>query len=86
MVKLLGADWKTKVAPTGVKAFTIKGRLVAAEWAKVGAGNMWINKETFDKYKVKVPTNLAEWQQACDTFRSHDLGCFREGMGARRAS
>ena len=79
--KLLGADWKSKIAPTGVKAFTVKGRLVAAEWAKVGAGIMWINKETFDKYKVKVPTNLAEWQQACDTFRSHGLGCFREGLG-----
>ena len=79
--KLLGADWKSKIAPTGVKAFTVKGRLVAAEWAKVGAGNMWINKETFDKYNVKVPTNLTEWQKACDTFRSHGLGCFREGMG-----
>jgi raffinose/stachyose/melibiose transport system substrate-binding protein len=79
--KLLGADWKSKVASTGVKAFTVKGRLVASQWAKVGAGIMWINKETFDKYNVKVPTNLAEWQQACDTFRSKGLGCFREGMG-----
>ncbi len=78
--KLLGADWKSKVAPIGVEAFTVKGRLVASQWAKVGAGIMWINKETFDKYKVKVPTNLAEWQQACDTFRSNGLGCFREGM------
>lgn len=79
--KLLGADWKSKVAPIGVEAFTVKGRLVAAQWAKVGAGIMWINKETFDKYGVKVPTNLTEWQQACNTFRSHGLGCFREGMG-----
>jgi ABC-type glycerol-3-phosphate transport system substrate-binding protein len=80
ITKLLGADWKSKIASTGVKAFTVKGRLVAAEWAKVGAGIMWINKETFDKYNVKVPTNLAEWQQACNTFRSHGLGCFREGL------
>jgi raffinose/stachyose/melibiose transport system substrate-binding protein len=79
--KLLGADWKSKVASTGVKAFTVKGRLVASQWAKVGAGIMWINKETFDKYNVKVPTNLTEWQKACNTFRSHGLGCFREGMG-----
>lgn len=79
--KLLGSDWKSKVAPIGVKAFTVKGRLVAAEWAKVGAGIMWYNKATFDKYNVKVPTTLAEWQKACDTFRSHGLGCFREGMG-----
>jgi raffinose/stachyose/melibiose transport system substrate-binding protein len=79
--KLLGADWKSKVASTGTKAFTVKGRLVAMQWAKVGAGIMWINKETFDKYKVAVPTNLAEWQKACDTFRSKGLGCFREGMG-----
>lgn len=80
ITKLLGADWKSKIAPIGVKAFTVKDRLIAAEWAKVGAGIMWINKDTFDKYNVKVPTNLTEWQQACDTFRSHGLGCFREGM------
>ncbi|MGI3784889.1 MAG: ABC transporter substrate-binding protein [Janthinobacterium lividum] len=80
ITKLLGADWKSKIASIGVTAFTVKGRLVAAEWAKVGAGNMWINKETFDKYNVRVPTNLTEWQQACDTFRSHGLGCFREGL------
>jgi raffinose/stachyose/melibiose transport system substrate-binding protein len=79
--KLLGDDWQSKVSPIGVKAFTVKGRLVASQWAKVGAGNMWINKETFDQYGVKVPTNLAEWQQACDTFRANGLGCFREGMG-----
>ena len=42
---------------------------------------MWINKDTFDQYDVKVPTTLSEWQEACDTFRSHGLGCFREGMG-----
>lgn len=79
--KLLGKNWKSKVASTGVKAFTVKGRLVASQWAKVGAGIMWINKETFDKYDVKVPTTLPEWQKACDTFRANGLGCFREGMG-----
>jgi raffinose/stachyose/melibiose transport system substrate-binding protein len=80
ITKLLGKDWKSKIAPAGVKAFTVKGRLVAAEWAKVGAGNMWINQALFQKYDVKVPTNYTEWQQACATFRSHGLGCFAEGL------
>ena len=80
MEKLLGADWKSKVYDGGVKAFTVKDRLVAAEWAKVGAGIMWINKDMFDKYGVKPPTTMAEWESVCKTFRSKDLGCFREGM------
>lgn len=78
--KLLGADWKSKIAPSGVHDFTINGRLVAAEWAKVGAGNMWINQALFQKYNLKVPTNYAQWKQVCATFRSHGLGCFAEGL------
>jgi ABC-type glycerol-3-phosphate transport system substrate-binding protein len=78
--KLMGADWKSKVYDGGVKAFTIKDRLVAAEWAKVGAGIMWINKDMFDKYGVKPPTTMAEWESVCKTFRSKGAGCFREGM------
>jgi ABC-type glycerol-3-phosphate transport system substrate-binding protein len=78
--KLLGADWKTKVYDGGVKAFTVKDRLVAAEWAKVGAGIMWINKDLFDKYGLQPPKTLADWESVCKTFRSKGQGCFREGM------
>ena len=80
MEKLLGADWKTKVYDGGVTAFTVKDRLVAAQWAKVGAGIMWINKDIFDKYGLKPPTTLAEWESVCKTFRAKGQGCFREGM------
>ena len=80
MEKLLGADWKTKVYDGGVKAFTVKDRLVAAQWAKVGAGIMWINKDMFDKYGLQPPKTLAEWESLCKTFRSKGQGCFREGM------
>ncbi len=78
--KLLGADWKTKVYDGGVKAFTVKDRLVAAQWAKVGAGIMWINQDMFDKYGLQPPKTLAEWESVCKTFRSKGQGCFREGM------
>jgi len=80
VVKLLGEDWKTKVYDGGVNAFTVKDRLVAAQWAKVGAGIMWINQQMFDKYDLQPPTTLAEWESVCKTFRSKGLGCFREGM------
>lgn len=80
--ELLGADWKSKVYGAGVTSFSKDDQLKAMPWAKVAAGNMWINRGLFDKYDVKVPTNLAEWRQACDTFRSNGLGCFKEGIGA----
>jgi raffinose/stachyose/melibiose transport system substrate-binding protein len=78
--KLLGSDWKSKVYEGGVDAFTVDDRLVAAEWAKVGAGIMWINKDIFDQYGLAAPTTMDEWVQACDTFRAAGLGCFREGL------
>lgn len=80
--ELLGQDWQSKVYATGVKAFSKDDKLKAMPFAKVAAGNMWINRAMFDKYDVKVPTNLAEWDQACQTFRSNGLGCFKEGIGA----
>lgn len=80
MKKLLGDDWQSKVYADGAKAFTVKNRLVAAQFAKVGAGIVWINKGTFDKYKVKPPTNMDEWVAVCKTFRANGLGCLREGL------
>jgi len=79
--ELLGADWKSKVYPAGVDAFTKDGKLTAMVWAKVAAGNMWINQGMFDQYGVKVPTTLDEWVTACETFRANGLGCFKEGIG-----
>ncbi|SDS64627.1 ABC-type glycerol-3-phosphate transport system, substrate-binding protein [Microlunatus soli] len=80
--KLLGDDWRSKVFAPGADAFTVKGRLVAAEWAKVGAGMMWINQDMFDKYGLKPPKNLAEWKTLCATFRSKGHGCFQEGFAS----
>jgi raffinose/stachyose/melibiose transport system substrate-binding protein len=80
MQKLLGDDWKSKVFDGGTQAFTIDGRLVGAQFAKVGAGLMWVNKSTFDKYKLQPPKTYDEWVSVCKTFRSKGLGCFREGM------
>ncbi|MFD1720301.1 ABC transporter substrate-binding protein [Amnibacterium endophyticum] len=80
--KLLGADWKSKVYEGGVKAFTIDDRLVAAQYAKAGAGMLWINQNLFDKYKLKPPTTLDEWVAVCKTFRANGLGCFREGIAS----
>ena len=80
--KLLGADWKSKVYENGVKAFTVDDKFAAMPWAKVGAGNMWINKDMFDKYGLKPPTTMDEWIQVCKTFREKGHGCFKEGIGA----
>jgi raffinose/stachyose/melibiose transport system substrate-binding protein len=79
--KLLGSDWKSKIYPTAVTDFTVNGKLAGSPWAKQGAGNVWINKDLFDKYGLSVPTTLAEWVKVCATFRSKGLGCFKEGIG-----
>lgn len=80
MVKLRGANWKQGLYPAGITDFTVGGKLVAAQVGKVASGMMWINKDLFDKYNVTPPTTLAQWVQACKTFRANGLGCFKEGV------
>ncbi|GAA2829859.1 extracellular solute-binding protein [Kribbella solani] len=80
--ELLGKDWQSKVDEQSTKAFSKDGKLAAFPWAKVAAGNMWINQGLFDKYHLKPPKTLAEWTQVCKTFRANGLGCLKEGAGA----
>ncbi|WP_349428851.1 extracellular solute-binding protein [Microbacterium sp. LWS13-1.2] len=80
--QMLGEDWESKVYDGGVKAYTIDDRLVAAQYAKAGAGMMWINQGMFDQYDLEPPTTLEEWVSVCETFRENGLGCFREGMAS----
>jgi raffinose/stachyose/melibiose transport system substrate-binding protein len=77
--KKLGSDWKSKLAPIGVSGLTGKGKLTALSVGSGYAGNLWINQGLFDKYKVKVPTTLDEWVQACKTFKANGQGCFVQG-------
>jgi raffinose/stachyose/melibiose transport system substrate-binding protein len=82
MTKLRGSNWKTGLYPAGITDFTVSGRLVAAQVGKVAAGFLWINKDLFDKYNIAPPKTMSEWISACKTFRSHGLGCFKEGVDA----
>jgi raffinose/stachyose/melibiose transport system substrate-binding protein len=80
ITKLLGSDWKSKIQAHGAESFSANGRFVAAPWAKVGAGMLWINKDLFDKYGLTPPKTLADWVTVCSAFRSHGLGCLEEGV------
>lgn len=79
---LLGDDWADQIYPAGVEAFSKDDKLLAAPWAKVGAGNMWINQDLFDEYGLQPPTTLDEWVSVCEAFRAGGLGCFKEGVNA----
>jgi raffinose/stachyose/melibiose transport system substrate-binding protein len=79
VTKALGSDWKSKVAPAGVKPLTLNGKLQAVNVGANYAGMLWINKGVFDKYKVKPPTTLDEWVKACETFKANKQGCFVQG-------
>jgi raffinose/stachyose/melibiose transport system substrate-binding protein len=80
MKKLRGSDWKKGLFATGVTDFTVGGQLKAAPIGKVAAGMMWINLDLFNKFNLKPPTTLAQWQSVCKVFRANNLGCFREGV------
>jgi raffinose/stachyose/melibiose transport system substrate-binding protein len=79
MTKALGDDWQSKVAPAGVSGLTKNDKLVALSVGAVYSGTLWINQGLFDKYNLKPPTTLDEWDKVCQEFKSHKQGCFVQG-------
>ncbi|HEY6685413.1 MAG TPA: ABC transporter substrate-binding protein [Propionibacteriaceae bacterium] len=79
ITKALGDDWQSKVAPAGVSGLTADGKLTAMSVGAVYSGTLWINKGLFDKYNLKPPTNLDEWEKVCQEFKPHNQGCFVQG-------
>jgi raffinose/stachyose/melibiose transport system substrate-binding protein len=79
VTKALGDDWQSKVAPAGVSGLTVDGKLTALSVGAVYSGMLWINQGLFDKYNLKPPTTLDEWDKVCQEFKKHDQGCFVQG-------
>jgi raffinose/stachyose/melibiose transport system substrate-binding protein len=78
--KALGSDWKSKIAPIGISGLTDKqGRLTAISVGSTYAGSLWINQQIFDKYGLKAPKTLDEWDKVCQALKSHKQGCFVQG-------
>ena len=80
--KALGATWKSKVAPIGIRSLsTSSGKLAAMSVGATFAGSLWINQDLFDKYHLTAPTNMAQWVNVCKTFKQNGVGCFVQGAG-----
>lgn len=79
--KALGDNYKDKLNEASITTMTVNGQLKALGVGTVYSGNLWINKDLFDKYNVKVPTNLAEWKEACKVFKEHGIDGFVQGAG-----
>ncbi|MDR1017901.1 MAG: extracellular solute-binding protein [Lachnospiraceae bacterium] len=77
----LGDDYKDKINPDSITTMTVNGKLKALGVGFAYAGSVWINQDLFDKYNVKVPTNMDEWVAACKTFKSHGINGFVQGAG-----
>ena len=77
----LGDDWKEKLSETSVATKPVDGVLKGLGVGTVYAGNLWINQDLFDKYNVKIPTNMEEWKQACETFEANGIIGFVQGAG-----
>jgi raffinose/stachyose/melibiose transport system substrate-binding protein len=80
VAKALGDDWQSKVAPAGVTGLTnSEGKLTALSVGAVYSGTLWINQGLFDKYGLKPPTTLDEWDKVCQEFKANKQGCFVQG-------
>ena len=77
----LGDDYADKISETSLTTMTVKGELKALGVGTVYAGNLWINKDLFDKYDVQIPTNMEEWKTAVKTFEENGIIGFVQGAG-----
>lgn len=77
----LGDDYTDKLNEASISTMTVNGQIKALGVGTVYSGNLWINKDLFDKYNVKVPTNYEEWKAACETFRENGIEGFVQGAG-----
>lgn len=77
----LGEDYKDQLNEASVTTMTVNGQLKGLGVGSVYSGNLWINKDLFDKYNVEIPTNFDEWKKACETFRANGIEGFVQGAG-----
>jgi ABC-type glycerol-3-phosphate transport system substrate-binding protein len=79
--KALGDDWKSKLAAPGVEGLVVNDKVVGLSAGAVYSGNLWINKDIFDKYGLQPPKTLAEWESVCQKLKAGGQGCFVQGAG-----
>ena len=79
--KALGDDYKDKLNEAAITTMTVNSQLKALGVGTVYSGNLWIHQDLFDKYNVKIPTNLDEWKKACEIFEQNGIYGFVQGAG-----
>ncbi|HEY3438660.1 MAG TPA: ABC transporter substrate-binding protein [Actinotalea sp.] len=79
--KSLGADWKDKLAPSGITGLSVKDKLVGLSAGSVYSGTVWINKDIFDKLGLEPPTTFDEWKTDCAAIEASGTTCFVQGAG-----
>ena len=81
VTEALGADYADKLSETSLTTMTVNGELKALGVGTVYAGNLWINKDLFDQYGVDIPTDMASWKAAVETFEANGIIGFVQGAG-----
>jgi ABC-type glycerol-3-phosphate transport system substrate-binding protein len=77
----VGDDYADKISETSLTTMTVNGELKALGVGTVYAGNLWINKDLFDKYGVEIPTDMESWKAAVKTFEDNGIIGFVQGAG-----
>ena len=75
----VGEDYADKISEGSLKTMTVDGQLKALGVGTVYAGNLWINKDLFDKYNVAIPTDMESWKTAVKTFEENGIIGFVQG-------
>ncbi len=64
---------KAKYIPSALKAVTIDGHIYAVPWQGLTGVLFFYRKDIFDKYGLKVPTTLEEFEAVCETLKDNKI-------------
>ena len=81
LIEAVGEDYADKISEGSLTTMTVDGDLKALGVGTVYAGNLWINKDLFDKYNVEIPTDMESWKAAVKTFEDNGIIGFVQGAG-----
>ncbi|MDF7665814.1 extracellular solute-binding protein [Bifidobacterium sp. ESL0745] len=76
-VKKYGWDKKITKADASIAKYDAMGIMDGTKWVGLPSyaeyQRVYYNKTLFDKYGIKIPTTMAEFEQACSQFKSHGI-------------
>lgn len=74
--------YKDRFNDNSINQFTFDGKLYGVPWGSVDTSAVYINKDVFTKYNIKIPVTYADMIAANNELKKHNMTLFGFGGGS----